>query len=239
MPVAPAGTSGFPDWARVVAWDTPIQWSATNQHITGPLGPPEPINAQSWANLAGVILVNAGQTLFRFLWDGTGTPTFEAGERNIPLGDVTIGYSAIRLSHLGPSLTPTVTPIGADAFVSFGLFSTNRPSPIETFPPFPQLVSVKAATLGAGLTAHNYANRLHAGPARVFVQTPATGWFLEAVSLDTAGNWDYFDYQALPAGNSVFDTVMPLASCDFQIVNTTGVAGSYYLSVTPSTTGGT
>lgn len=237
-PLVAAPNQGYPDWQRIVNWDSPTLWAVPNSpQVTGFQSPV--LNVSRYGYLGGRLGLDAGTAYCTILWFSDAAGTLEVGQYTITLAQAVTNLAQFRIPNLGPYCQLQFTSLLAPNFTPRGLIlATNRPHPLPLVPLNAWLIQTINQALGASLTATLAPSDYYAGPADV--------WFfgsqLDSVtfySLSYAGNYQQFEFMATSTNaNSSKQIMLPGGAWEVIVANANGLAGTFSLTVVPSLTGG-
>lgn len=241
MPLVAQPGTGYNDYQTFGNYDSSILWqtaSATgNTPVTSPV-----MNMTKYAAVGGYFLCTLGQCICNFVWYSDALLTFTIASRTVVLtSNITIGFGGWLIPNMGPFLQVQFTNIAGGNFQMNALaFGTNRTAPIQVSPQNGVLISQQGVSLGANSTLALYPTDYYSGPVQIWYDPQwAVGLLLFEV-LSSVGNWDDLQQvQQSAAGNVSESIVVPLGAWRVVVGNSTGSAGTFFLTVTPSTTGAT
>lgn len=234
------GPAGYPDWQRVVNYDTAATvYTLTGTHttiITSPV-----LDVSRYAYLAGrfihlqnpAVYVTASYYLDLAATILVGTQSFVL--------DTNIGSPAqLALRNLGPFVQLAFNPVSAGTWQGdYKVFASNRPTALWSTPVKPMLIQQSAVALPPGGSVDSWPNSYYAGPVRVGLLSNQANTNVQILSENSDGTFSQMDVITI-TGVSVwtpFTTIVPTGAWKATVVNGGGVAGTFTLSVVPSLTG--
>ena len=242
-PLAPSGTTGYPDWQRVSNYDSGILWSddtgVTNATVQSPV-----LDVQRYALLSGLISCVTGQVLVTLQWypDDTGSILNQLQTQEFVMSALVAEPAMLNVLNLGPFVQVTLTAIGgANYRVAARLFASNRQNPLPAAPIFPLMVDVPTQALGAGLTTKVYPLGYFAGPVQVFISVPAVTWGWGIEYMFTDGTWHSITGSGTGSTPLLSTQVLivPLNAWRLSVTNASGAGGNFSATITQTTTGST
>ena len=240
MPIASQPTRGYTDYQREGNFDTG-SFFGTNvlQLLTMPLVS----NLQDvsrYAYVAGTFDCGLGQIQIEFDWFLDGQASAAIGKRIIMVDANIAAIAQIRLPNLGPFLQITLTPVTANPECAWQFIASNRVYPLEMIPVHPVLIALQGQAINAGATLNLYPVDYYSGPVAVWYDPTFTTGNCDLQYLTTSGTWAYIDQLSHTTnGNNDRQWVVPTGAWRLTVGNTSAGNSSFFLGVTPSTTGST
>lgn len=239
MPLAPPGTRGYTDWQRIENWDDAIAYG----HDTQPIGAGELsdiFDTSRYAYLGGFDQLVAGQALVALGWFADIGGTVNVGGQEFTLDSRIIGTAQYRIPHRGPFFGIQWLPLNAsNPTHKVQLFNTNRPDIRQFVPSESAIISRQDVNVNAGATDTVYPTDYYAGPVQLALNVNGGPWAIIIRCLSTAGVWEYIDEITATNSTAEYKKVMPSGAWRIEATNGGGGANTYYMTVTPSTTGAT
>lgn len=239
MPITAPPQRGYGDWQRLNDHDAgPIvniaRGATLNTESVGPL------DVSRFAYIAGFDNIDAQTVSLNLTWTSALSGGVTVGSRGFCL-DGHIGHRAqYSLRNLGPYVSATWTAVAGTDFVhNVAWIATNRIPVVEFQPISTVLIDQENVALGAGTNADVWPADYFAGPIRVQYNAPGAGWLLNLTCFDNVGNGKTIEGIAGTGANVTIDSLAPAGAWKFNVNNTTGAPGNYYLRVTGSQTGAT
>lgn len=238
MPIVQPPARGYPDWQRISNWDSPILWNYgylhNNTQFFGPI-----MDVSTFGYLGGTIQEAFAQSNWTAIW-------YEDPLAAVQLGAITFQLSTLmqlpmqlRIPNLGPFCQVNGNGVGGAFYtVQTRVMATNRVHPSQIISQNPVLIDQQVALIGAAASVAVYPAGYYSGPMRIWFQPTQIGQvYLQY--LNAAGNWDYVDGTAQLAANSDSELtwMAPIGAWRIVVTNAAAVPASYYLAVTPSTSG--
>lgn len=231
---------GYPDWQRVVNWDSPILWEAPGAPFNVTLVSPI-VDVSRYHLLVMLLELTGGDTQVTVTWYFDPAGTRIAGQRVFFTNHNCTAANWLRLANQGSFARVQIEPLNAGTVSPFVRMSgSNRTAPTEASPQVDMLAQQAFSPLAANATVDVWANYMFSGPVSVWFNVPASGWELEVFVTDRPVTlYPIFNVLSTAGGDITAKIVLPISTCKFQVHNTTAAAGQYSLAVVPSSTGST
>lgn len=238
MPLNAPPAQGYPDGQRLQNYDTPTIYTVNPSVVAPPIQSPI-LYVGRFAYLGGFINESFNHSQHTFAWYTDSTGSVQLAQRHFQLS-AAIGVGAqIRIPNLGPFFQHTITrPEGGNVEDAVLLFLTNRSYPLEFVPIDPVLVDVETQNVGAGATVFDYPTTYYGGPVQMVTQCSQNSQVVLSYQTGT-GTWDEF-WVSNVINNGVWTNttvIVPTSAWRFALENTSGVLGTYDVTIIPSTTG--
>lgn len=228
---------GYPDYQRVVNWDSPVLYQGDLQIITSYVQS-NPIDVSRYAYLGGFINLTAGQCLISIQWFLDDKLQTLVGERQFRLDAGINNICQPKIIHMGPWVQITLQTINNAQFtVGWSLFATNRTSALDFVPQESVLIDRQGEAYNASQTITHYPTAYYSGPARIFASA-SEAFTISALWLGDLGNYDYF-WQDLTVASNNFnaDVIVPAGAWVINATNNGSSTTDLTLSVISSGTG--
>lgn len=229
---------GYPDGQRLQNYDTPLLLNANGVTIN-PSYSSAGIDVSRFEGIGMRLLPAVDTTTVQFAWFLDPGLLTLSGARQFQLATEILAVLLGTISNQGPFLQVSISGGAPGSIMNTAVFyATNRLPPLEITPSVVPLIDVQGVVLGAGLTATTYPTGYYAGPVNIWAEFNVAAWNVTLQYLTTNGVWDDFDQVGVGAsGGTRLTSVVPPGAWRVQVTNGTGGSGSYFLAVTPSTTG--
>ena len=230
---------GYPDFQRVVNWDSPVLYadSVLNETTYAQSGA---LDVSRYGYMGGYLEVSVGYCTVTLEWFLDQAMTTIVGQREFVLDQHVANICQPKMQHMGPFLQVTVEAIANAPFTaSWSLFATNRASSLDFVPVDALLIDEFTTSLNAGASYRLYAGDYYAGPASMWFQAPAAQWAIYYNMLDVTGAQEIVNLFNPAQGNNNINFVTIPGYWYIDVVNGSGSVGSFYITVHPSLTGST
>ena len=236
-PIAASPAIGYPDWQRIVSYDSPPLVQFTHPLGSGSLSPSNFV-MQHYAYIGGTIDITGGDVDVQLTSFTDFFGVNPSGQRQFTLTSNINNAAQIYIPALGPYVGLVISSVTAGNWAGNGnLFASNRIVPLEFTPFNPIILDKSGATVAATSTTVFYPTDYYAGPANVYFFSPAAiGFYVQFE--DSSGNWNQVTpLVSVTAGGSVSESVfMPPGAWRIAVPNA-GAATACTLAVTHSATG--
>lgn len=236
-PLASPPQRGYPDWGRVVDWDSPLLFSINraatqNSDTSGfqDVSRFETVALNGFCNPAAAVAV-------RWALDPAGVVS--VGDRLFVLSPGIIGAAAARLTNLGPFVRMSWAGIGGANFANVAkMFASNRGYPLEWMPNNALLRSDVNVAVGAAGSVQVFPSDYYAGPVSAIVESAGGNTAFLAQAFTPTGTAISISPTVTPAAGVVaaLDFVAPAGAWWILVFNP-GAATTYTITAVPSMTG--
>ena len=185
---------GYPDFQRVVNWDSPVLYSGS---VTGETTYVQSgaLDVSRYAYMGGYMQCYVGYCTVTLEWFLDQAMTTIVGQREFTLEQHIANICQPKIAHMGPFLQVTFEAIGNAPFTAdWSLFATNRAYPLEFVPVLSVLMDNVAETLTTGSSTDTYPGSYYAGTIQLtaYITNPPTRFTIE--SMDLQANWNAVAY---------------------------------------------
>ena len=232
---------GYPDFQRVVNWDSPVLYSGSVTDETTYVQSGA-LDVSRYGYMGGYMQCYVGYCTVTLEWFLDQAMTTIVGQREFTLDQHIANICQPKIVNMGPFLQVTFEAIGNAPFTAdWSLNATNRPSALEFPPIVPYLINAQDIVIGASQAVFDYPASYYAGPIMIGVYNTAGPGSILLQQLSLQGTWDYFDQYNNFAGSAWlrFNSVVPAGAWRVEFSNAEAASSNYYLTVTPSNTGST
>lgn len=232
---------GYPDFQRVVNWDSPVLYADSVDNVTT-YKQSGALDVSRYAYMGGFMSITAGYCLVTLEWFLDQSMTTITGQRQFTLDQNISEICQPKIAHMGPFLQVTFEAIASNPFSgSWSLFATNRSFPLEFVPVNSLLIDQQDISVGAGVNDTFYPDSYYVGPALVGVYSNQPSGAVQFEQLSTSGTWDFFDQSGIITSNTWtrIITILPTGAWRTILENGATASASMFLVVTPTTTGST
>ena len=236
-PLVGAPTLGYTDYQREDLWDSSSLYGLHRAVSSIPDSSPV-INCARYASIAMYMSTSSNPIVNTLQWSADSAGSTPLGQLQFVTSPLITNPLQLMYPNLGPYVHLTRTATAAGAWGADGqLFATNRQHVNVTLPQSTVLINAQSQPLGAGTGVNLYPTDLYAGPVTVFTSCSFATGTLSLEYLDGSDTWNFANDIDITPGNKTAVQITPLAAWRYQLVNSSGAAGAYYVIVIPSQTG--
>lgn len=228
---------GYPDYQRVVNWDSGVIWQLPEQVITSAVTS-NVMDVSRYGCLGGLIVPVTNDALITLRWFLDDLGLVGVGSRQFAVTPNIQNYCQIRFPNLGPFIQIEVSTFGGvNATISANFFATNRADMLELVPAAPQLVPYQGVSVPTTQGVTLYPLDYYSGPARVWIYaaSPAVAYL---DGCNAQGQYGHFDQTPTVSGGAAsMNTIIPPGSWRIGLVNGGTATQTIQIAITQSYTG--
>lgn len=239
-PIAPAGTTGYPDWQRIQNWDSPSLFSHTVPFV-GDSDGSGVLDVSRFGYMLIIDKQTGGPTFIEVdaLW-------FEDSHGTVGLGEITwfldgqMSNTAVyHLPNLGPFFKIVWNRFGGANGMTHtcNVVATNRFHQLQEIPSTSLLINSNGVNVAGGGQEILFPTTSFTGPARLHVNTASPTWAVEMQSLTSSASMVTTD--EITQGTAAEGTTVniPLGSFQLRVSNLDAAAHNFDVRLTPIWTG--
>lgn len=238
-PLIVAPNRGYADYQRVGNYDSGVL-ATLNFGPTNVGSQTQMIDVSRYAYLGGSLQCTLASVQVTILWYADVLGTVQVGERTFAVNANVSNPAQLRLPNLGPFCLVAFTAIsGANYTVTGRVFGTNRVHPCELIPLFPQLLTISSRASAINQVDNFWLNGYFSGPMQIWAISGGLNLTYSLFYMAPDGSTPFVWQAPLQTVLTTAFVIAPPGPLLAQIVNNSGSAATYSLSITPSLSGAT